>query len=55
MVLQQLKYAASPELYRTLIGEDTTVEVKLANLPAEWSRNVKERNGKGSRKAERSL
>jgi PPR repeat. len=46
MVMQQLKYAASPELYRTLIGKDITQEIKISNLPTKWSRNVKERQGK---------
>jgi len=55
MVLQQLKYAASPELYRTLIGKDITVEVNISNFPPQWSRNVKERNGKGSKKAGKLL
>mmetsp|Transcript_15397 Transcript_15397/g.29006 ORF Transcript_15397/g.29006 Transcript_15397/m.29006 type:complete len:864 (+) Transcript_15397:110-2701(+) len=46
MVMQQLKYAASPELYRSLVGKDITQEIKISNLPTKWSRNVKERHGK---------
>lgn len=46
MVIQQLKFAASPELYRSLIGRDITQEIKLSNLPTKWSRNLKERQGR---------
>lgn len=49
MVLTQLKYAASPELYRTLIGRDIAEQITLSDLPAKWSRSVKERNGKTPR------
>lgn len=46
MVMQQLKYAASPELYHLLVGKDISSEVRMSSLPQAWSRNVKERNGK---------
>lgn len=46
MVLIQLRYAASPELYCTLIGRNISEQITLSNLPARWSRNVKERYGK---------
>eukprot|EP00554_Chaetoceros_debilis_P002799 CAMPEP_0194089756 /NCGR_PEP_ID=MMETSP0149-20130528/36111_1 /TAXON_ID=122233 /ORGANISM="Chaetoceros debilis, Strain MM31A-1" /LENGTH=808 /DNA_ID=CAMNT_0038773811 /DNA_START=384 /DNA_END=2811 /DNA_ORIENTATION=+ len=48
MVLQQLRYAASHSLYKTLVGRPITEhdQVTLCNLPTRWSRNVKERNGK---------
>ena len=45
MVLTQLKYAASPVLYRTLIGRDIAEQITLSKLPAIWSRSVKEQNG----------
>jgi hypothetical protein len=43
MVLQQLKFAASPDLYRSLLGKDIADEVCLAELHPEWSKNVRER------------
>ena len=43
MVMQQLQFAASPELYRTLVGSDITAEVKISSLPLQWCRNVRER------------
>jgi hypothetical protein len=46
MVMHQMKYAASAELYRSLIGKEITQEVQISNLPSKWSRNVKERQGK---------
>lgn len=49
MVMQQLKYAASPDLYRELVGMDVKDDVKMASLPSHWSQNVKERNGKISK------
>lgn len=49
MVMQQLKYAATPELYRALTGKDVTQDIKISNLPTNWSKNVKERQGKMSR------
>lgn len=46
MVLQQLKFAASPELYKKLIGVESTLDVYLSDMPKGWSRNVKERHHK---------
>jgi hypothetical protein len=46
MVMQQLKYAASPDLYSTLVGRDITEDFEISSLPFQWSRNVKERHGK---------
>jgi len=46
MVMQQLQYAATPELYRTLVGKDVNDDVNLSSLPWQWTRNVKERNWK---------
>jgi len=46
MVLQQLKFAASPELYRSLLGKEITDEVNLTELPPEWSKHVHERHPK---------
>ena len=43
MVLNQLRFAASPELYKTLIGKTMQEEVNLKSIPSQWSRNVKER------------
>ena len=43
LVLQQLKFAASPELYRSLLGKNITDEVNLSELPQEWSKHVRER------------
>jgi hypothetical protein len=46
MVLQQMRFAtaASPELYRSLIGRDINDdEIDLSSLPERWSRNVRER------------
>lgn len=54
MVIQQLKYAATPELYLSLVGKDIKEEIKIASLPSQWSRNVNERNGKASLRNQRS-
>ena len=43
MVLSQLRFATSPELYESLIGKPVKEEVSLNALPAKWSRNVRER------------
>ena len=43
MVLNQLRFAASPELYETLTGKTMKEELNLKSIPTRWSRNVKER------------
>lgn len=42
MVLRQLYFAASPDLFAQLIGMNRELQITLQDLPPEWRRNVKE-------------
>jgi hypothetical protein len=45
LVVTQLRFAASPELYKSLLqGRDISEKVFVQDLPREWSCNVREQN-----------
>jgi hypothetical protein len=45
LVVTQLRFAASPELYKSLLqGRDISEKVFVQDLPREWSCNVRENN-----------
>jgi uncharacterized protein (UPF0147 family) len=45
LVVTQVRFAASPELYKSLLqGRDISEKVLVQDLPREWSRNVRENN-----------
>jgi len=59
MVLQQMKFAASPDVFLELVRKDVLEkeeeneeqkqeEIRVLDLPASWSRNVRDRDKRGS-------
>lgn len=42
LVLKQMKFAASPEQYRRLVGHLQTDNITIQDLPRSWSQNVRE-------------
>jgi len=47
LVIQQMKFAASPDVFRELVGRDILEDgIGTSSLPAKWSRNVRERQAK---------
>jgi len=47
LVIQQMKFAASPDVFRQLVGRDIFDDgIRTSSLPAKWSRNVRERQAK---------
>lgn len=53
LVVTQLRFAASPELYKSLVGlqgRDTSEMVLVQDLPRAWSCNVRENNRRAAKK-----